>query len=77
MGITVGSQSVKGAAPGTYRVRISLFVAPDGTPLDSSKPQEVPGREMVPDQYSSLDKTKLEATIPPAGGTKDFDLKSK
>ena len=75
--VTIGSKFVAGAMPGIYNVQISRFVAPDGTPQNSSKPQEFPGRETVPEQYSVPAKSKLQATVAVGRTTQDFDLKSK
>lgn len=77
LSVNIGSQHVVGAAPGNYNVRISRFLAPDGTPQDASKPQEIPGMESIPSRYSDLAVTTLKATVSAAGGTQDFDLKSK
>ena len=75
--VPIGSKFFAGAIPGIYKVYISRFVAPDGSPQDSSKPQEFPGRETVPMQYSVLSKTKLTATVAIGRTTQDFELKSK
>ena len=75
--ISLGKQEKDGAVPGKYKVVISRFVKPNGEPQDPSVPAEIPGRESLPARYSVLTTSKLVAEIPPAGGTADFDLKSK
>lgn len=75
--MTVGPEVVKGAVPGEYKVRISLSKTPDGKPVDLSKKGAMPGRETLKLEYSDLQKTRLAATVPEKGGTKDFELKSK
>ena len=77
LSVSIGSQDAKGAIPGNYNVRISRFLAPDGTPQDTSKPQEIPGMESLPSRYSDSSQTTLTATVPAGGGTLDFDLNSK
>lgn len=75
-----GAERHKGAPPGEYKVHISTMLPPPPkkgeTPVG---PAATPagGADKVPDQYSSLARTKLTATIDSKGGTKDFDLKSK
>jgi len=68
-----------GAVPGEYRVAISKRAMPDGSdpPADSKLPPiESPAREMLAPQYSDAQQSKLTATVPPEGGTKDFQLKT-
>ena len=67
-----------GAAPGSYRVMVSRFLKPDGTPIDPGEPPAmVAARETVPMQYSSPAASKLRATVGSTGGTYDFNLKLK
>lgn len=73
-----GSDIQPGAAPGSYRVMVSRFLKPDGTPLDPSEPPAMSAaRESIPMQYSSPTDSKLRATIGSSGGTFDFNLKTK
>ncbi len=74
--LTVASESVKGAVPGDYKVRISLMQTPDGKPYDPIKSGAI-GKESLKLAYSDNSRTMLTASIPKDGGKKDFDLKSK
>lgn len=58
-----------GLVPGKYKVRVSLFVDRDGSPLPSdAKQADYPhAEESVPAPYSSPD-SPLEVTIPEKGG---------
>lgn len=73
---SIGPNRKPGAGPGDYKVVISQFLAPNGSPQDPAKPAEIPGKEALPDKFSNLSKTELKATIPAAGGEQNFDLKS-
>lgn len=77
MKISVGKQEKSGALPGKYKVVISRFVKPNGQPQDPTVPAEIPGRESLPPHYSVAGSSKLTTEVPAAGGTADFDLKSK
>jgi hypothetical protein len=77
MMISLGKQEKSGAVPGKYKVVISRFVKPNGEPQDPKVPAEIPGRESLPAQYSVAGASRLTAEVPAAGGTADFDLKSK
>lgn len=69
-----------GAPAGQYRVAVSKRVMPDGKDVpedDKTPPIESPARETLPPLYSSEQDTTLSATVPEAGGTIDFALKSK
>jgi hypothetical protein len=68
-----------GAVPGEYRVVISKRLMPDGSdlPADSKLPPiESPAREVLGPEYSDPEQSRLTATVPAEGGTKDFHLKS-
>jgi hypothetical protein len=76
--LNIGASNPKsGALPGTYKVRISRMTTPDGKPYDPKQKGAIPGRESLKPEYSDAQKTTLSATIPAAGGTKVFELKSK
>ncbi len=75
--ISVGKQEKAGAVPGKYKVVISRFLKPNGEPQDPTVPAEIPGRESLPPQYSVPTVSQLKAEVPAAGGTADFELKSK
>ena len=73
---------VPGAAAATYKVAVSYKVGKDGMPLDrkarfSPTLENAPhlAKEQLPLHYSDLGRTVLKATVPPGGGTFDFDLK--
>jgi hypothetical protein len=68
-----------GLAPGSYRVMVSRFLKPDGTPpSDPSEPPANSGaRESLPMEYSSPNNSKLRAVVGQSGGTFDFDVKKK
>jgi len=61
-----------GAIPGSYRATINRVPAPPS----SDKPIDVMGMTL-PSRYSDAFFTELKVTVPEAGGTKDFELKSK
>jgi hypothetical protein len=75
--VSVGKQEKDGAVPGKYKVVVSRFLQPNGEPQDPSVPAAIPGLESLPQQYSMPTMTQLKAEVPAAGGTADFDLKSK
>ncbi len=69
-----------GAPVGVYRVVLSKLVMPDGTPYDASAGVPImdsPAAESLPGVYSDMELSELSFTVPEAGGTADFDLKSK
>jgi hypothetical protein len=65
-----------GVVPGEYTVRVSRFVAADGTPLPAdARDADYPGsRESIPAPYSSPDGTPLRVTVPETGGAITVDL---
>ena len=68
-----------GVVPGEYRVAISKRVMPDGSdfPADSKVPPiESPARQLLAPEYSDPQRSRLRATVPADGGTKDFHLKT-
>lgn len=71
------TEDATGAVPGNYNVAITCFVDAEGNPEDPSVPSEVPGMQVVPLNYTNPETSKLEATVPPGGGSKDFDLVSQ
>jgi len=73
-----GDKIVVGAAPGKYKVTISLMVRPDGTPMppDSQEPPINSGaRESIAIEHSAFDRTELTANVSSTGGTFNFDVK--
>lgn len=71
----------EGAPAGKYKVTVSHYTGPGGKPLvmtkDSPPPADLGAVESLPGRYSDLRLTTLTATVPPEGGTVDFELKSK
>jgi hypothetical protein len=68
-----------GAVPGEYRVVISKRVMSDGSdfPANSKLPPiESPAKETLSPEYSDRQQSKLTATVPAQGETKDFQLKA-
>jgi hypothetical protein len=68
-----------GAAPGNYKVTVSKRLMPNGSdvpPDDNTPPMNSPARESLPAKYSDAGHTELQATVPDAGGTIDFSLKT-
>lgn len=73
-----GDKKVIGAAPGKYKVTISVMVRPDGSPLppDSQEPPINSGaRESIAIEHSAFDRTELSASVSSTGGTYNFDVK--
>ena len=73
-----GDKKVIGAAPGKYKVTISVMVRPDGSPLpaDSQEPPINSGaRESIAIGHSAFDRTELSANVSTTGGTYNFDVK--
>lgn len=73
-----GDKKVIGAAPGKYKVTISVMVRPDGSPLppDSQEPPINSGaRESIAIEHSAFDRTELSANVSSTGGTYNFDVK--
>ena len=70
-----------GAPPGGYKVVISMFAKPDGTPAEvgpnAPPPADQGAVEALPPQYSSYTSTKLVAQVPEGGGDVKFELKSR
>jgi hypothetical protein len=71
----------EGAEPGEYRVTISKFAQPDGTPIPQDADSGIigsMGMEHLPENYSNFDRTELKAEIP-ATGSSDlyFELVTK
>lgn len=75
--ISVGKITKNGVKPGEYKVTVSRFLDPSGNPQDPTKKVEVPGMESLPMHYTNPVTTPLTATVPAAGGSQDFELKSK
>ncbi len=65
----------KGIAPGEYKVTISRFLQPDGSPPDPRKPPiESKARETLPAIYSNPSTTTLKATVSKDAAVHDFQL---
>jgi hypothetical protein len=71
----------EGAAAGDYRVTISRFVMPDGSPYqpgpDSPAPIDVGAVEELAPGYSDPAASRLTAKVGATENTIDFDLKRK
>jgi hypothetical protein len=69
----------EGAVPGEYRVVISKFAQPDGTPVPpDTAPADVGAVETIPARYSGVDNETLRMTVPAAGSSSaDFELKTR
>ena len=64
-----------GIPPGKYRVVISKRLMPDGSDVsaaDRTPPMASPARESLPEIYSSMTMTKLDAEVPAGGRIIDF-----
>lgn len=78
-----GSYQLQGLAgkakcKGFCRVTISRMLRPDGTPPPAGEPPATSGAmESLPPKYSMANLTELTRDVPEAGGTFNFDLKSK
>lgn len=69
----------KGLPVGEFRVVCNKWVMSDGSDLPAgttAPPWEIGANELLPPRYSDETRTQLQATVPPAGGTIDFALKS-
>jgi hypothetical protein len=71
-----------GAFPGEYKVAVSYLVSTDGKPQGLGPrsalvppPAMATAKEKFPPEYSDLGRTSLKASVPPEGGTIDFDVK--
>lgn len=78
---TLSAMLMPGIAPGRYKVGISYQMAPSGRTVGLSarsslapNPDAYAAKELLPPKYSDLGQTTLDATVPPDGGTIDFDL---
>ena len=67
----------EGCPVGKYKVIISKYTKPDGSPLGDSPEEAAQGVEQLPPQYSSMDKSTLTANVPEGGKTFDFSLEDK
>ena len=66
----------KGLLPGTYKVTLSRFLRPDGTPLPPDTPwQGSDARQSIPEVYTQRDWTPLEVTVGTEAKTFDVALK--
>jgi hypothetical protein len=76
--LTGSRRGDNGIVPGLYRVRVSLFVDRDGTPLPADHKQaDYPHAvESVPAPYSTPE-SPLEITVPEKGGTVDVEIPAK
>ncbi len=67
----------EGCPTGKYKVVISKYAKPDGSPLEEGPEGGAEGVEHLPPQYSSDEKTTLTADVPEGGKTIDFKLEFK
>ncbi len=69
----------KGVTVGDHTVVIEKWVTEDGSPYKSDEvsPMEANAKQEIPAKYSNGETTELKATVPAAGGTIDFELKSE
>jgi hypothetical protein len=68
-----------GSPPGRYKVIVSRYTKPDGTPIpfDSGElPANLGAVESLPPHYSNFDQTELQADIPEMGAELKFELKT-
>lgn len=71
-----------GALSGEYKVSFSYLVSADGKPQGlgprsslTPTPSMATAKEQFPPELSDLGRTTLKATVPPGGGTLNFDIK--
>ncbi len=67
----------EGCPVGKYKVIISKYTMPDGSPLGEDPEAGAQGVERLPPKYSSDEKTTLTADVPEGGKTFDFALEAK
>jgi hypothetical protein len=73
-----GLAGMESSLAGDCKVTISRMVKPGGSPLGAEEaPANVGATEQLPANYSQIGATTLSANVGAAGGTFDFDLKSK
>lgn len=71
-------RGTEGAPPGEYKVVISRFLKPDGSPVGPTEaPANVQAAESLPPRYSDAQWTTLTASVPASGGDFPFELKGK
>jgi hypothetical protein len=70
-----------GLQPGDYLVSFSLYQMPDGSPVpdqtgeaNPKTPSQLGAVEFVPPEYSNVMSDKNPVTVPPGGGTFNFDI---
>ena len=69
----------KGVPAGDYQVVVEKWVNPDGSVYrdeEGISPMEAGVTQLIPPQYSVMESTELNATVPAEGGTFDFELTS-
>jgi hypothetical protein len=68
-------ESDEGIPPGTYRVRVTRLVNPDGStlPVDAAEADHPMAKESIPAPYNGVD-SPLEATISEQGGEIKLDI---
>src|SRR5688572_18650017 len=76
--LTGSRRGDSGVVPGKYRVRVSRFVNPDGSPLppDFTEAEYPRAVESVPAPYSGPD-SPLEVTVPEKGGELTVDIPAR
>lgn len=78
---SIGGQGAQpGAVPGRYRVMISKFVMPDGSPLPpemtEADAEADGGQQVVPSRYSNYERPTLDAEVTEGENVHDFELSS-
>ena len=67
----------EGVEAGAYKVTVTKFAKPDGSPLPNDLPPDesaAQGVEHMPAKYADPEQTELTADVPAGGKTFDFDL---
>jgi hypothetical protein len=73
---TLTSREGRGLVPGEYRVTISRWLRPDGSPPPAEvAPIDSDARETLPERFSDRDQTILTATVSEGGAAIDFPLR--
>jgi hypothetical protein len=79
--VGVAADDAQGAFPGDYRVVITKLVTRDGKPVPPETAdidaEALGARQLLPPQYSNLEKTRLTAVVQKPETINNFELKSK
>jgi hypothetical protein len=78
---TLETMGHAGVPPGEYKVVLSYYLSPDGSPQGLSARSAmvqsktmISARETLPPSYADIQQTKLRATVPANGGEINFDV---